>query len=71
MYAGWKPSNIGKPWDSWMDANLLDDFDAGCNVLAMAKRSRRTEDEIEERLKQLGKRLEDQPKPTGRRTWVG
>jgi hypothetical protein len=71
MYAGYKPSLVGEPWDAWMDANLLEDYECGCSVLAMAHRCRRTEDEIEARLAELGKSMADQPKPNRRRTWTG
>ena len=61
-FAGYKPSLIGKPWDDWMDANLLEDFEWGCSVSAMAHRCRRTEAEIVARLAELGKSMDQQPK---------
>jgi hypothetical protein len=68
MFAGYKPSLIGTPWDDWQDANLIEDFGWGCTVLAMSLRARRTEQEIEARLKHLGLDLDKQPKRKIRNT---
>lgn len=62
MFAGWKPSMVGEPWDDWQDAHLTEDWLWGCGVWIMAKRARRTEEEVIERLAFLGLSMEDQPK---------
>lgn len=71
MFAAYRPSQIGTPWDDWQDAHLLEDFGWGCSAFTMAMRARRTEAEVLERLAALGRSMADQP--TGRRirctTW--
>jgi len=62
MFAAYRPSLIGEPWDSWQDANLLEDWSWGCTELTMSLRARRTEDEVLERLAALGYSMANQPK---------
>ncbi len=50
MFAGWMPSLIGQPWNELDDARIWDDRKAGCALWVMAKRARRTEDEVQARL---------------------
>lgn len=54
MFAAYRPSMIGEPWDTWQDAHLLEDFGWGCSAFTMAMRARRTEAEVLERLAGLG-----------------
>jgi hypothetical protein len=61
MYAAYRPSLIGEPWEDWMDSHLVEDYLWGCTPLAMALRARRTEAEVIERLAKLGYSMADQP----------
>jgi hypothetical protein len=70
-FAAWMPSRIGEPFEDWEDARILDDFDAGCRAWIIAKRARRTELEVVERLSQLGKSFDDQPKRRKMRRVIG
>jgi hypothetical protein len=54
MFAAYKPSRIAQPWEDWEEALLWDDCRAGCEPRVMALRLRRTEDEVEARMKDLG-----------------
>jgi len=67
MFAGFKPSLIGTPWDDWQDANIIEDFRWGCDASIIAKRARRTEEEVIARLKELGYSFDRQPKRKIRR----
>jgi hypothetical protein len=52
-YAGWFPSLEGTPWEDWQVNALLEDRDAGCDLLAMAKRARRSFAEVQAKLEEL------------------
>jgi hypothetical protein len=62
VYAYIHPRLDGQPWLSIDDARLLDDFDYGCTPFAMALRAKRSEDEVVQRLRQLGRSMASQPK---------
>lgn len=61
MFAYYCPPLTGEPWLAIDDARLLDDFDWGCSAFTMAKRARRSEDEVLQRLAQLGRSMASQP----------
>lgn len=68
MFAAFRPSMIGEPWDDWQDNHLLEDFSYGCSAFTMAMRARRTEAEVLARLAALGQSIEAQPKRRIRNT---
>jgi hypothetical protein len=61
MFAAFRQPLIGEPWEDWMDAALIEDWAWGCSAFTMAKRARRTEAEVLERLTALGKSMQEQP----------
>jgi hypothetical protein len=61
MFAAFKPSMVGQPWDELQDANLLSDYVYGCSAFTMAMRARRTEAEVVARLEELGRPMSEQP----------
>lgn len=70
-FVAWMPSRIGEPWEPWEDARILDDFDYGCSSWIIAKRARRTELEVVERLALLGKDFDKQPPRKNMRRVIG
>jgi hypothetical protein len=62
MFAYFCPPLNGEPWLDIDDARLTEDYLWGCSAFTMAKRARRSEEEVLARLAVLGRRMEDQPK---------
>ena len=50
-----QPLNAGKPWDEIEEGKLLDEFDSGMSVSAIAREHGRSKGAIESRLAALGK----------------
>ena len=49
------PSNVGKPWTSEEDKRLLEEFDRGCSLRALANSHGRTLAGVEARLEKHGR----------------
>jgi hypothetical protein len=60
-FAGTFPDLTGEPWEPHHDAKLREDHGWGCAVWIIAKRSRRSHDEVLQRLADLGLQLEGRP----------
>lgn len=61
MFAYICPPLNGEPWTGMDDARLLDDWEWGCSPFTMAKRARRSEEEVLARLTALGYSMANQP----------
>lgn len=66
MFAHFAETRKGKPWEPFEEAKLWDDCKAGCTLLGMAMRLRRSEEEVEAKLLEM--KLEVKPRriPGGR-----
>lgn len=50
------PGNVGKPWTAEEEASLMEEFDSGVEMAAIAIKHERTNWAIQSRLMKLGKR---------------